>query len=176
LDSRSSDAVFELSLRFAKPWEQDKSLSPEQALEAKSVICADSENSGQFYVEPFPRPEGDTHVDEEGQVSRLVATTSPRPSRTSSVMTSARFGSTSRRRSSALPDLAAETALDEPVGVDAVAVELKAGVVEDKVHAAASRSFSRLVATTSPRPSRTSSVMTSARFGSTSRRSRDRSG
>jgi hypothetical protein len=32
---RSSDAVFELSLRFAKPWEQDKSLSPEQALEAK---------------------------------------------------------------------------------------------------------------------------------------------
>jgi hypothetical protein len=31
----------------------------------------------------------------------------------------------------------AETALDEPVGVDAVAVELKAGVVEDKVHAAA---------------------------------------
>ena len=36
--SRSSDAVFELSLRFAKPWEQDKSLSPEQALEAKRLM------------------------------------------------------------------------------------------------------------------------------------------
>lgn len=36
--SRSSDAVFELSLRFAKPWEQDKSLSQEQALEAKRLM------------------------------------------------------------------------------------------------------------------------------------------
>ena len=36
--SRLSDAVFELSLRFAKPWEQDKSLSQEQALEAKRLM------------------------------------------------------------------------------------------------------------------------------------------
>jgi hypothetical protein len=42
-------------------------------------------------------------------------------------MTSARFGSTSRRRSSALPRRAAAW----------VAVKLEAGVVEDKVHAAA---------------------------------------
>ena len=34
-------------------------------------------------------------------------------------------------------NLAAETALNKPVGVDAVAVKLEAGVVEDKVHAAA---------------------------------------
>ncbi|GAA5989901.1 hypothetical protein JCM10908_002369 [Rhodotorula pacifica] len=36
--SRSSDAVFELSLRFGKPWQQDNSLSKEDALEAKRLM------------------------------------------------------------------------------------------------------------------------------------------